>query len=98
MPRVTKPTKTASKKAAKRGAKATQGRKVSAKAKEPKPLEKCRCGCGVEGPGTYRMGHDAKFNGRVKRLLDGRLSMAELEKELGHAGEYALPFYRTETT
>jgi hypothetical protein len=96
MPRITKSTKTASKKATKRGAKVTQEKKVSAKAKEPKPLEKCRCGCGVEGAGTYRMGHDARFHGRVKKLLDGRLSMAHLEKELGHAGEYALAFYRTE--
>ena len=61
-----------------------------------KSKKRCLCGCG-ESPksekGRFCMGHDARFHGRLKKLADGRLSMAALKKELGRRGTYALPNY-----
>ena len=36
------------------------------------------------------MGHDARFHGRVKKLADGRLKMADLRKQVER---YAVPLY-----
>jgi hypothetical protein len=57
-------------------------------------LPKCQCGCGemVGSPKSrFRMGHDARFHGRVTKLADGRLKMADLKSQIE---PYALPLYR----
>jgi hypothetical protein len=70
--------------------------KMSGK-KEKKKVEcvKCSCGCGemCKPKRTFRQGHDARFHGRVRKLTDGRLIMADL-KEMVEA--YALPLYKAE--
>ena len=65
---------------------------------KPAAGQPCKCGCGetTSGPKRlFRMGHDARFHGRVAKLKDGRLSMSDLKADLGKRGAYALPFYRT---
>ena len=57
----------------------------------------CRCGCGeiIKTGREFLQGHDARFHGRVKRLLDGRLSMVDLQKEIQ---PYAVSFYKNPKT
>jgi precorrin-8X/cobalt-precorrin-8 methylmutase len=56
---------------------ATPGRKSSG------PTRSCECGCGVEGPGRFRPGHDAKLRSRLMKALqagdeEARQRLAEL--------------------
>lgn len=52
----------------------------------------CRCGCGEECARNFKQGHDSRFHGRVKKLQDGRLSMADIRKDKAIA-PYAYKFY-----
>jgi hypothetical protein len=66
--------------------------KAKPKAKTPEQ-ELCRCGCGETlNPGRrFKMGHDARYHGRLKKLADGRLKPEELAALVK---PYALPFYK----
>lgn len=70
-------------------------KKVTAE-KTKKESVKCGCGCGqMTKPGSkFLQGHDARFHGRARKLADGRLSLADLTKELGKQGTYALASYK----
>lgn len=51
--------------------------------REPRPkaakaLRPCCCGCGELVAGSFRMGHDARFHGWMKRIADGKLDPATI--------------------
>ena len=52
----------------------------------------CHCGCGfpTKPKRNFLQGHDARFHGRVLKLKDGRLTMAQLKKDIN---SYAIPTY-----
>ena len=43
-------------------------------------MAQCTCGCGLEGSGRFRPGHDARLHGRIKRAKEERLNWAELSE------------------
>jgi|GEM_PF-7101827 len=54
----------------------------------------CYCGCGKSPKrktSRYMPGHDARFHGRIVKILDGRLTLEDLKGEIE---TYALPLYR----
>ena len=48
-----------------------------------KTPNRCLCGCGGATRSRFCMGHDARYHGRIKRLKDGRLTLRDLEAEIG---------------
>lgn len=51
-------------------------------AKKKDPINPCGCGCGTLVAGRFSMGHDARFHGWIKRVGDGRMSIAELPEQV----------------
>lgn len=51
----------------------------AAKAKKaPKQKNPCQCGCGGETGGRFVPGHDARFYGWCKKIVEGKLKLSEL--------------------
>lgn len=71
-------------------AKKAATKKTAEKNAEPRP---CHCGCGetTNGKSYFRQGHDARFYGRVKKVIDGRLSFDDV---LAVIQDYAVDNYR----
>lgn len=63
--------------------------------KNEKKGEPCRCGCGeiCKPKRTFRQGHDARFHGRIRKLRDGRLKMADVKAVIE---PYAVKYYAAE--
>lgn len=53
--------------------------------KGPKPLNKCRCGCGGDTKSQFSPGHDARFYGWAKKVVAGKLSPEEIPTAAGRA-------------
>jgi len=52
-----------------------KGKATVAKARTPKPprqLHPCLCGCGEQVGGRFRMGHDGRYYGWMKRIVGGK--------------------------
>lgn len=56
-------------------AKAPKGERAP---KAPKALHPCCCGCGEMVSGFFKMGHDARFHGWMRKLADGRLEVKDI--------------------
>lgn len=56
-------------------------RELKEKAKK-EPINPCGCGCGTLVKGRFAIGHDARFHGWIKRVGDGRMTIAELPEQV----------------
>ena len=46
------------------------------------PINPCGCGCGELVVNNFRMGHDGRFHGWLKRLAAGKMSLKELPTQV----------------
>lgn len=56
----------------------TKAPKAPREPKAPKEPRPCLCGCGEMTASSFRMGHDARFHGWMKRIADGKLDASTL--------------------
>lgn len=52
----------------------------SGRAKTPKTVRKCFCGCGEETMGYFAPGHDGRFHGLMKKLERGEIEPKDIRK------------------
>lgn len=73
-------------------------KKLLTKSAVVNPTGKCLCGCGEPTSGSkFKPGHDARFHGRIRRIQNGKLTIEQLQEEIGRKN-YAMPSYEAALT
>lgn len=57
---------------------AVRAPRVAGAAPQPKATRACCCGCGEQVTGWFRMGHDARFHGWMKKIARGKMGANEI--------------------
>lgn len=64
---------------------AVPGARRVTREKAPRTVRKCFCGCGEETMSYFVPGHDARFNGWMKKIASGKMEVDELKKSVRDA-------------
>lgn len=57
-------------------------KKAAAKAKTPKELHPCLCGCGERVAGRFRQGHDGRYYSILKKVAAAEMQFSEMPKAM----------------
>jgi hypothetical protein len=50
------------------------------KEKAPVELHPCKCGCGEQVAGKFRMGHDSRYYSILKKVVGGKMKFSEMSE------------------